>query len=176
MKKLILALTITVVAFSVKAQDKTTSPAKKTSFEIGANIGTGLSDGTKLGVGADLQADINMGNSLKFTLSGGYENVSYKAKNISGVVYPEGNTNFIPVLAGLKYYFSPKVYGHGQAGYSFSTTKNGGGAFSFAPSLGFLVGNNFDIAVKYVNIGKSNGQKFYGGSIGLAELRLAYNF
>ncbi len=163
----------------VKAQSETisTSYSKKPLVSIGANLGVPVTSGYKIAYGADLQIDIPFADKLFGTVSGGYENYSYKTVQVGTVTVPEGNTNFIPVLAGIKYFFSDKFYGHGEAGYTFSTTKNGGGSFTFAPSVGYYFCKNFDASVKYINIGQTNSSLAYGGkSIGSGQLRLAYTF
>ena len=169
---------------SVSNQDNSMTISKSSSLTgkrvkvgIAANLGVPLTSGYKIAFGGDLQVDIPLAESFFITASGGYENFSYKAFNQGGVSFQEGNTNFIPVLAGLKYYFSDKFYGHAQAGYTFSTTKGGGGAFTFAPGIGYDFSKNFDASVKYVNMSKTNSGTGYGGvSIGTLQLRLAYDF
>jgi len=151
--------------------------SKKALFGIGLNLAVPVTSGWKIGYGADLQLDIPTSQKLFITVSGGYENYSYKAIMAGPVTIPEGSTNFIPVMGGIKYFFSDKFYGHGQAGYTFSTTSGGGGAFTFAPSIGYNFSRNFDASLKYVNIGETNSSLSYGGKqIGSAQLRLAYNF
>jgi hypothetical protein len=78
----------------------------------------------------------------------------------------------IPILAGAKFFFGEgnKMYGHAQLGYVLSTVSGGGGAFGYAPSLGYYVSPNFDIALKYLAFSKNS---YTTGSI---NLRLAYNF
>jgi len=182
MKTIIILAAVTICsAFLTQTQAQTESmsaPAsKKTLVSIGLNLGVPVTSGYKIAYGADLQLDIPLASKLYGTVSGGYENYSYKALDEGLITVPEGSTNFIPVLAGVKYFFSDKFYGHGQAGYTFSTTKNGGGAFTFAPSVGYYFSKNFDASIKYVNIGSTNAKLAYGGkSIGSGELRLAYNF
>jgi hypothetical protein len=182
MKKFILVMAAIILAATfVNAQTgatSTTPPSnKKATVSIAANVGAPLTSGYKIAFGGDLQIDIPFSQSLFGTISGGYENYSYKTVHQGTVTFPEGNTNFIPVLAGIKYYFSDKFYGHGQAGYAFSTTKGGGGSFTFAPSIGYNLSRNFDASLKYTEYGKTNSSKAYGGtSLGTIALRLAYDF
>lgn len=77
--------------------------------------------------GADLQAEFG-----KTTLSAGYQNYSLKAG--------AGSTYMIPLLVGVKFPFSDKVYGHAQAGYGFGEG-SGSGAFGYAPSIGTSIGS-----------------------------------
>ena len=162
MKKLLLAVAVTLVsAASVNAQGKTT-------FSLAGNIGVGTTKYYKLVAGGDLQVDIPATTGLKITASAGYENFSYKVPVTGGTV--SGHSSFIPLLAGAKFDFSPKAYGHAQLGYSVSTLKGAKGAFTYAPSIGYMVSQNFDISVKYL------GLSFNGGTLGGVVARLAYNF
>lgn len=158
MRKLLLSIAILAFAFSAKAQDE-----KSTSLSIGANIGLPTSTGMSFAYGADLQADFAVASTTKITASAGYEGYSWKGGGSSGIV---------PLLAGAKFFFgeSAKAYGHAQLGYAFGTSKGSGGAFAYAPSIGYYVSPNFDLALKYLATSKSG---YTSGSI---NLRAAYNF
>jgi hypothetical protein len=169
MKKLILSLAVlTFTAAIVNGQDK--MMAKKSTISLAVNGGIPTTSGYKVVFGADVQVDLALSENMKFTASGGYENYSYKEYKIGTITIPEGHTNFIPVLAGVKYNFSPKFYGHGQLGYGFSTEKGGGGAFAYAPSVGTMLGQNLDLSLKYLGLSKNST------TLGAIFLRLAYNF
>lgn len=158
MKKIILA--IAVVAFTTigaQAQD-----AKSTTLSIGVNAGIPTTTGLSFAYGADLQADFGVAATTKITASAGYEGYSWKGGG--------GSFGIIPLLAGAKFNFGEKMYGHAQLGYALSTNKGGGGAFAYAPSVGYYVNPNFDIALKYL---ASSKDKYTTGSL---NLRLAYNF
>ena len=157
MKKVLLSVAVILVsAASVNAQTK---------FSIAGNIGVVTTTYGKLAAGADLQVDLPATTGLKITLSGGYENFSYKSN--SGIKY---NSGFIPLLAGAKFNLSTNLYGHAQLGYSISTVSGGSGAFTYAPSLGYMLSQNFDVSAKY--IGLSNN----GATSSAIVARLAYNF
>ena len=163
MKKLILVFAI--VAFTtigVKAQD-----AKPTTLSVAVNVGIPTSSPSvySIGLGADLQADFSVAPTTKITASAGYENFSIKSK------YGGGRSGMVPLLAGAKFFFGAenKVYGHAQLGYAFFS-KGGSGAFAYAPSLGYYVSPNFDIALKYLASSKNSV------TLGSLNLRLAYNF
>lgn len=162
MKKLILA--VAIVAFTTigaQAQD-----AKSTNLSLGVNVGIPTSSPSvySLAFGADLQADFAVAPTTKITGSVGYENYSIKSK------YGSGSNYFVPLLAGAKFFFGQedKLYGHAQLGYGFA--KGGGGAFAYAPSLGYYFSPNFDGSIKYLAFSKN------GGTLGSLNLRLAYNF
>ena len=158
MKKIILALA--VVAFTTigaQAQD-----AKSTTLSIAANVGIPTTTGLSFAYGADLQADFGVAATTKITVSAGYEGYSIKG----------GGSSFglVPLLAGAKFGIGEKLYGHAQLGYAISTSKGGGGAFAYAPSLGYYVSPNFDIALKYLASSKNSN------TTGSVNLRFAYNF
>lgn len=157
MKKTILA--IAIVAFTTigaHAQD-----VKSTSLSIAANVGFPTSTGYSLAYGADLQADFGVAATTKITASVGYEGYSWKGGG--------GSNGIVPLLAGAKFGIGEKMYGHAQIGYAFYA-KGGGGAFAYAPSLGYYVSPNFDIALKYLASSKNSY------TLGSLNLRFAYNF
>ena len=162
MKKLLLAVAVIIMsAASVNAQGKTT-------FSIAGNIGYGTFTYGTLAAGADIQADFQATTGLKITASAGYESFGYSAGTIPYTT--KGHSNYIPLLAGVKFDLSPKVYGHAQLGYSPSTATNGTGAFTYAPSLGVMISRNFDISAKYLGLSRN------GATISAILARLAYNF
>ncbi|HET7118645.1 MAG TPA: hypothetical protein VFI29_19270 [Hanamia sp.] len=160
MKKLILIMAAVIfTAIGVKAQD-----SKPVVVSIAGNIGLPTTTGLSLAYGGDLQADFAVAPTTKITASAGYESYSVKGGgHTSGV---------IPILAGAKFFFGQdnKIYGHAQLGYVLSTASGGGGAFGYAPSIGYYVSPDFDIALKYLAFSKNS---YTTGSI---NLRLAYNF
>lgn len=164
MKKLILVFA--VVAFStigVKAQD-----SKPTNLSIAANVGIPTTTGLSIAYGADLQADFAVATTTKITGSVGYE--GYKIKDVpSGF---KSTFGIIPILAGVKFFFGEtgKMYGHAQLGYAVSTNKGGDGAFAYAPSIGYYVSPNLDLALKYLASSKNSA------TTGSVNLRVAYNF
>lgn len=157
MKKLILSLAVIfIAAVSVNAQ--------KTTFGVAANVGVPTTTGYSVVFGADLQADIPASQGLKITVSAGYENYSVKTS------FGGGHYSFIPALAGAKFDFSSKFYGHAQLGYGFSTTSGGGGAFAYAPSIGYKLSPKADLSIKYLGLSKNSF------TLGALFARLAYNF
>ena len=166
MKKLLLAVAaITIFAASVNAQDNV-KPGLK--FSIAGNVGSGTTQYYKLSAGADIQADLNVTTGLDLTGSVGYQNFAYEIpRTIGGPL--KDHISFIPILLGAKVPFGKGLYGHGQLGYSISTTSGGQGSFTYAPSLGYMFSKNFDASVKYMGLSNRNA------NIGAILLRLAYN-
>jgi hypothetical protein len=144
MKRLFFVLAITtIVGTSANAQSK---PA----ISIGVDAGIPTTSGYSFVIGGSLQGDFKVADELALTLSAGYKSWQIK-KDFGG-----GSAGLIPVLGGVKYYFTPIVYGSGQLGISFSTESGGGSAFTYAPGVGFKVSKNFDILAKYTGM-SSNG-------------------
>jgi hypothetical protein len=155
MKKIMLFFAaITITAATLNAQ---------TTFSIAGNVGIVTDTYGKLAAGGDLQVDLPATTGLKITLSGGYQNFSYKTN--AGVKF---HSSFIPVMAGAKFDLSKSLYGHAQLGYSFSTVSGGSGAFTYAPSIGYMLGNNLDLALKYLGISAN------GATSSAVVARLAY--
>ncbi|MEO5650774.1 MAG: hypothetical protein ABIR03_12735 [Ginsengibacter sp.] len=132
-------------------------------MSIVVNAGIPTTSGLSFAYGADLQADFAVAPTTKITASAGYEDYSVKGGgSVSGV---------IPLLAGAKFNLgSNQLYGHAQLGYVVSTVKGGGGAFGYAPSIGYYFSPNFDASVKYLAYSKNS---FTTGSV---NVRLAYSF
>jgi hypothetical protein len=140
--KLLLIVVLLVLAGSVNAQSKDEKPFK---IGIGALVGLPLGDYSNvasLAYGVDLMGEYAVASACAITLSAGYLDWAKK----SGY---SGNSGMIPVLAGLKYDFSDKIYGSAQAGVSFSTQSGGGSAFTFAPGVGYKISDKFDLLLKY---------------------------
>jgi hypothetical protein len=155
MKKLFLAVAVLFIsAATVNAQTK---------FSIAGNIGATTTSGGSLAAGGDLQVDLPATTGLKITISGGYESFGFK---VSGVSF---HSSYIPLLAGAKFNLSTNLYGHAQLGYSLSTASGGTGAFTYAPSIGYMVSKNFDISAKYIGLSRS------GATLSGVVARLAYN-
>jgi hypothetical protein len=161
--KIIAIAILAFAATSVNAQD-----SKPTTVSIGLNVGipTGtFSSVYSIAYGADLQADFSVAPTTKITASAGYQNFAVKS-DLGG-----GNSGFIPVLGGAKFYFGGgKAYGHAQLGYGFATEKGADGAFAYAPSIGYYLSPNIDASLKYLSF------SFSGATISSLNLRVAYNF
>ena len=168
MKKVILSLAVIAIAFFANAQKSKSneSEGSKLKFSVATDLGIpvgNLSPFASFAYGGDLQMDYATSPTFALTLSAGY--LAFSGK--SGYSFSGG---LVPVLAGGKYWFSPKVYGSAQAGMSFSTNSGGGSAFTYAPGVGFKVGENLDILAKYQSATKSGGETSYVG------VRVGYTF
>lgn len=161
MKKIIFSLAIMAFAFGAKAQD--------VKFGVALSVGAPTESPYKFTYGADVQAEYGLSEALAITGSVGYQNFHWKISVAGNST--SGNNGFVPVLAGAKFGFGESnLYGHAQLGAGFSTQKNGGSAFAYAPSVGYKLSENLDASVKYLAFSKNNSTM---GSVGL---RIAYTF
>ncbi len=175
MKKVILSLAIAAIAFSVNAQDsKSDKPLK---FSVGVEAGLPLGDfkeTSKFGIGGSVQGEYAAAEKVGLTLNAGFLSFSGKSITEDGETFKYPSLSIIPVLAGAKYYFTEKVYGHAQVGLSFMSVKFEGvssstSGFTYAPTIGVMPSENIDISLKYVGISKEGTTSFLG-------LRVAYTF
>ena len=163
MKKLIIAFFITATALSANAQKN-----KNVKFSVGAELGvpTGnLNTVYSLAVGATAQADVKIDKDAAVTFNTGV--IQYLGKKVKNTNLRYRSQAFIPLLVGVKYYFTPMVYGSGQLGTSISTAQGGGSTFTYIPGVGFKFDEKIDLLVKYTG---------YSGDGGAFGVRLGYTF
>jgi hypothetical protein len=169
MKKLIIAFAAIVLTANVQAQMGTTFSL---GLEADVPVGTFNNLGYKFGIGGSAQVDHKIATDAALTLNVGYINHANKS------VTPSYHYSVIPVLAGVKYWFSPKVYGSAQLGAAFNSAKVSNSSsssststgFAYSPGIGFNLSKNIDMLVKYF------GNSVNGGTFGSVGARLAYNF
>ena len=153
MKKLIFTLFITVTAFTLSAQNGN-KPTLSLGAELGAATGN-LNLFYSLTAGATLQADFAIDKDLAITLNAGV--IDFIGKKINNNI-KYNSVAVIPILAGIKYYFTPVVYGSAQLGSStFTTGIFKGTEFTYIPGIGFKVDRNIDILVKYTGLSNTGG-------------------
>ena len=186
MKKLLLVAAIFSIATTTNAQQtkvkmKSAGGVGATSFSLGVEgavpMGKFNDEGYKFGIGGSVQVAYKVAQDLALTLGAGYLNhknhfTSYDA-----------HFTTIPVLAGVKYWLSPKFYIHPQLGAAFNTFKPSNSTikgynstgFAYSPGLGIYLSKNIDLLVKYFGNSINNGtnSNYQRSSVGA---RLAYNF
>mgnify|MGYP006342535795 FL=1 len=162
MKKLFVITALLGVTFAATAQNDSKKPFR---VSIGAEAGLPMGDyGDYYSAvfGGSLQSEYSLDDNLAATLNAGYLNFS--GKNGSG------SDGFVPVMAGIKYNFTEKVFAAGQLGLMFSTASGGGSAFTYSPGVGYQISSNISALVKYTGWSKNSVN---GSMVGL---RLAYSF
>ncbi|MES2062675.1 MAG: outer membrane beta-barrel protein [Bacteroidota bacterium] len=141
-------------------------------FSIGLETGLPIADFNtthSFAIGGSLKYDQPVAANTFITLSAGYSSFRGK-KDIRSF-------GFVPVKAGIKYFFSEGFFGEGQIGAAFSTQGGAGGgnaigggtAIAYAPGLGYSFNNNIEAGVRY--------EAWYkDGTVSQIGLRLAYKF
>ena len=173
MKKVLLMSALTALSFIGFAQDKT--DAKPMSFSGGVEIGLPMGDYgdiASMGFGASVQMDYSVASKTSLTANIGYLTFSGKSVSVpflGTIKYP--STGWIPVLAGVKYQLTDKIYGGAAVGMSFLSASGGSSesAFTYAPTVGYTM-NKIDISAKYVSASKD------GSSSNFLGIRVAYKF
>lgn len=170
MKKVIFTLAIATLGLTAVAQDKGSDKTLK--FSVGVEAGLPLGDFKEIasiGFGGSVQGEYAVAETVGVTLNAGYLTFTGKSVDLGGGSVKLPSTSIVPVLAGAKFYFGEKFYGHAQAGMSFFNN-GGGSAFTYAPALGVMASENVDISVKYQGASKS------GSTTSFIGLRVAYGF
>jgi hypothetical protein len=140
-------------------------------FGIGLNVGIPTSDFYGVAIGGDLRYQFDVSKQLSIPITAGFTNLMGKEIGSTNVDYSD--FSYIPVKAGLKYFFNDSgsgMYGLAEAGAAFSTGSSSGTNFVFSPALGYSWSNGLDLGVKYEGVSAS------GSTTGYAGLRLAYGF
>ncbi len=147
--------------------------AQSAKFGIGLNAGAGTGSGQKFALGGDLRYQFDIAKQLSIPVTAGFTSIFNDDITIGNTTYEVKNTNYIPVKAGLKYFFNDSgagAYGLAEAGAAFGTNDGAGTAFVYSPAIGYAWSNGLDLAAKYEGL-SNNGVN--GGYVGL---RLAYGF
>ena len=152
MKKIIIAIVIVAAGFTANAQT-----GKNLTFSLGGELGaaTGnLNQAYSLAAGASAQADIAIDKDAAITINAGI--IELIGKKINNNV-KNRSIALIPLLVGVKYYFTPVVYGSAQLGTTVFTNSGGGSRFTYVPGLGFKLDKNIDLLVKYTGLSDAGG-------------------
>lgn len=167
MKKFFMIAVFSACAFAGYSQD---NGGKKLSFSAGIDAGLPMGDfGDAFGiaVGATVQGAYALTDKAGITLRTGY--MSYSGKDGGDAL------GVIPVMAGVKYGFTDKLYAHGHAGMSFwslgsGDTKVSESDFTWNLGVGYNITSNIDASLYYNSIGTE------GSASNAVGLRVAYNF
>lgn len=163
-KKIAASVAAVAMFFTINAN------AQNQKLGVGLNLGVPTKDYQNLVVGADLRYQFDVDKQLSVPITAGYTH--FFGSEIGNTGVNHADQGYIPLKAGLKYFFSETgsgAYGLGEIGAGFGTTSGAGTAFVFSPAIGYSWSNGLDLAAKYE--GFSNN-----GTIGYAGIRLAYGF
>jgi hypothetical protein len=179
MKKVLFCLAIAAISYSASAQIDSTSPTNqyqsdksygsdygKTSFwtiAINPSMPIGnFNTYSSFGLGGYLGWEYKTSRSLGITLNAGY--IDYFGKNTNGIKYAD--FNYIPLLAGLKFYFGGgSFYLHPEVGAGFGTSGLGT-SFWYGAGLGDRLSKTIDLELKYVGWHQNLVNNGSGGTYG----------
>ena len=168
MKKLLLCLAF--LGFTAIAANAQSAKSDGGKFSIGVDAGLPVGDAHKVSnfaIGGSLKYDHPIADQLFLTGSAGYTRFLYKSE-IKDFVGKSG-AGFIPVKAGLKYYFDDAFFAEGQLGAVFSTESGGGTGFAYAPGVGYSFAGGLEAGVRYEGWSKD-------GTTSQIALRVAFRF
>jgi hypothetical protein len=163
MKNTCLVLLLTAISFGAVAQKNSSK------FSIGVEAGLPIGEnGDQYSsiIGGSLQYENMPASDMGITLNAGY--LHYMRKSSLG----GGSIGFVPLLAGVKYYFSPspRAFFHAQLGAAFGTNSGQGTSFAYSPGIGIHLNPNIDAELKYMGISNK------GGTLDNVGLRVGFNF
>jgi opacity protein-like surface antigen len=173
MKKTILSIAIICISISAFAQKKG-DDLQMLKFSVGVETALPLADFGKaysFGIGGTAQADYKVADDLALNVNAGY--ISFLPKSITafGATSKGKAVGYIPILAGVRYYFTDEVFALAQLGITIATANGtSSSAFTYAPGIGYKFSDNVDAALKYTGYSKNN---INSSTIGL---RVAYTF
>jgi opacity protein-like surface antigen len=179
MKRLFLLTAIAgVLAFSSASAQNRKDPAMggaKLSAGVEFGLPTGdFSNSHKLGIGGSLVYIAPIADNLKFTANAGYISFSGKEYVITNnISIKQPSASFIPVKAGLRYYFIENFYGAAELGAVFAGKNASGTAFAYSPGIGI----EFPIADKStIDLGARYEGWSNNGTLSFFGIRAAINF
>ena len=159
-KTLFLVVLLFVLAVSVNAQKRDVKPIFSAGVTMGLPVGYEVPYSNFVW-GLDVQGEFPVASQFGLILDAGY--VSFNGKT------NYDNWNFVPVLAGGKYYFSDQIFGTLEAGLSFATGVISGSSFTWSPGIGMKLSKKIDLALKYQSINFTEGNcAFLGLRLGIS--------
>jgi Outer membrane protein beta-barrel domain len=173
MKKTILSLAIigiSITAFTQKKEDD----LQMFKFSVGVEAALPLGDFGKaytFGIGGTAQADYKVAEDLALNLNAGYISFQPKSITVLGATVKGKAVGYVPILAGVRYYFTEEVFALAQLGITIATASGTSSSlFTYAPGIGYKFSDNVDAALKYTGYSKD------GNNSSTIGLRVAYTF
>ena len=165
MKKYLFIL-IAFCFLKTHAQTTEITKAISTGFELAIPSNGPYS----IGIGASLKGELPVIAPVSLTVTGGFTTLFYKS-NLFGSTETHGAAAFVPLKAGLKYYFNKGVYAEGEGGTAIETNYAKQNLFAFSAGLGFIAPlgdkNGVDIGFRYEN---------WANQVRQTAIRIAYRF
>lgn len=146
MRKILLA-TLLFVGIAISSYAQSGGDKFSIGVETGLPVGN-MSNYYNFVIGGSLKYDMSITKTTNFTLSAGYN--SFQGKTIGNIDYV--SIGYIPVKAGIKYFFDKAFYGEAQLGASFRTqyTQFGNSTlFAYSPGFGFKFSDKVDLGIRY---------------------------
>lgn len=168
MKKIFCIFLLSALYFTGNTQTRgRVSSSSPSGLSVGLDAGVPIGDNGRpysFIIGGDLQYETKPATDVGITFSGGYLHFPIKTS------YGSGSIGFVPLLAGIKYYFIPDAFFHAQLGAAVGTGRGQGTSFAYSPGLGAKLSKNVDAELRFMGISNK------AGSIDNVGLRLGYNF
>lgn len=148
MKKLIILLLLFCsFKLSVSAQTALTK-----AFSAGFELGIPANGVFNIGTGASARFELPVASPVSLSLTGGITSMFYKSNLFNSSRTP-GAAVFVPLKAGVRYFFNRGVYAEGEAGTAIETNYSKQSVFAFSIGPGFIapIGekNGVDISFRY---------------------------
>jgi hypothetical protein len=170
-KSAFLFIVFLITINTVHSQENKSSVTSPLYLSFGTNFGLPVgeksSSAIKYAFGADLQLVYRAASKIDLTGSAGFD-LWHHDKGV--------NWNYVPLLGGVRYALSNKVFLSEQAGYSVlvsDDTETDGftkGAFTDIAGIGIKTGQNSDLLLAYKGL-------FYSeGTLSTVNLRISYRF
>jgi hypothetical protein len=142
---------------------------------LGIALGVGVPTKGYMGdvvLAPDLRLQHDLGERTSLTLTTGYYGFIGTENDAAGA---QLQADLIPLKAGAKFFFGNTFYLQPEVGIAFSTKKDYGNPFTYAPSLGYAT-NKWDVALRYEGFEYGSDTKYGSRSNGMVALRVAYAF
>jgi hypothetical protein len=171
MKKLFI-LIFTLFALQSTAQTTTTTTTTVTkAIGLGFELAAPSNSVYNIGLGVSGKLELPIVAPVSFTLTGGFTSMFYKSNLFDSSRTP-GAAVFIPLKAGLKYYFAKSIYAEGEAGTAIETNYGKQRSFAFSIGPGFVVPlsndkQGIDISFRYES---------WANQLRQTGIRVAYRF
>jgi hypothetical protein len=143
-KPLLLLLALSLFAFSASAQQN------PKAFTIGGELGLPSYGLYNVALGASGKLEIPLISPVSISLTGGFTSVFRRSSIIDD--YNGGGDLFVPLKAGIKYYFVQSFYAEGEGGAALGLNHGNKSLALFSIGPGFVIPsekNGIDISFRY---------------------------